>query len=87
MNRGYQAQAIGYKNKEGEIKSDSIQNLQRWTEHFKEQLNPIRDEEEENTEEEEKLEQERKSINKRRKIEEETPSKEKMERVIKKEEQ
>jgi hypothetical protein len=31
-------------------------NPQRWTEHFKEQLNPIRDdEEEENTEEEEKL--------------------------------
>ena len=28
MNRGYQAQAIGYKNKEGEIISDSRQNLQ-----------------------------------------------------------
>ena len=51
-------------------------------EHFKEQLNPIRDEEED-TEEEEKLEQERRFINKRGKNEEETPSKEEIERVIK----
>jgi hypothetical protein len=29
MNRGYQVQAIGYKNREGEIISDSRQNLQR----------------------------------------------------------
>ena len=82
MNRRYQAQAIGYKDKEGEIISDSRQNLQRWMEHFKEQLNPIRDEEED-TEEEEKLEQERRFVNKRGKNEEETPSKEEIERVIK----
>jgi hypothetical protein len=51
-----------------------------------ERLHPIRDEEEEeleNAEEEEKLEQERKSINKIRKNEEETPSKEEIERVTK----